>query len=68
MQDGEVNIEYIIQLTECYDVICRNEASGSKGFRGKFCRQCKISGEPFTLPCLNCKNTFTKTILYSSNI
>ena len=53
-------------MTECYDVICHNEASGSKGFRGKLCRQCKISGEPFTLPCINCKNPFTKTILYST--
>ena len=52
-------------MTECYDVVCRNEASGSKGFRGLFCRQCKLSGEPFTLPCLTCKEPFTKSTLHS---
>jgi hypothetical protein len=54
-----------MSLTECYDVTCHNEASGSKGFRGKLCRMCKISGEQFTLPCVTCKGTFTKMSLNS---
>jgi hypothetical protein len=66
VQGGEVNIGYVIQLTECYDVTCRNEASGSKGFRGLFCRKCKISVEQFTLPCLTCKKTFVKNMLNSA--
>ena len=50
-------------MTECYDVTCHNEASGSKGFRGVFCKRCKISAVHFTLPCLVCKGTFVKSQL-----
>lgn len=53
-------------MTECYDVTCSNEASGSKGFRGVFCRKCKISVQQFTLPCVTCKGTFVKDMLHSS--
>ena len=52
-------------MTECYDVTCHKEASESKGFRGRFCNGCKISGQKFTLPCLNCNGTFTKISLNS---
>jgi hypothetical protein len=54
-------------LTECYDVTCHKEASESKGFRGRFCNGCKISGQKFTLPCLNCNGTFTKISLKRYN-
>ena len=55
----------MLQLTECYEHTCHNEASGRKGFRGKFCRRCMASPESYTLPCIICKGTFVKHELNS---
>ena len=65
MQDGEASTRYVLQLTECYEHTCHNEASGRKGFRGKFCRRCMSSPESYTLLCIICKGTFVKHELNS---
>lgn len=47
-----------IIMTKCANFVCLNEASGLKRMRGKFCKSCLASSQPYVFECTMCKVTF----------
>ncbi len=47
---------------KCINFICLKEASGLKGIRGKFCKECLASSRPPVFECEICHNAFCKDV------